>query len=63
MPVHFSPSSKTSLAESELEYNSDHESPSLYLALPLFHDESHVRFKKSLFKMLSHSNCRVNLLL
>ncbi|KAB7506095.1 Isoleucine--tRNA ligase, mitochondrial [Armadillidium nasatum] len=45
MPVHFSPSSKTSLAESELEYNNDHESPSLYLALPLCHDESHLLLK------------------
>ncbi|XP_068212857.1 isoleucine--tRNA ligase, mitochondrial [Palaemon carinicauda] len=32
-PVYFSPSSRTSLAEAELEYVSDHCSPSLYVAL------------------------------
>ncbi|XP_076060006.1 isoleucyl-tRNA synthetase, mitochondrial isoform X2 [Oratosquilla oratoria] len=34
-PVYFSPSSGTALAEAELEYNLEHKSPSLYLALPI----------------------------
>ncbi|XP_045588344.2 isoleucine--tRNA ligase, mitochondrial isoform X1 [Procambarus clarkii] len=33
-PVYFSPSSGTSLAEAELEYNPQHCSPSVYVALP-----------------------------
>ncbi|XP_042224774.1 isoleucine--tRNA ligase, mitochondrial-like isoform X2 [Homarus americanus] len=33
-PVYFSPSSGTSLAEAELEYNAQHCSPSVYVALP-----------------------------
>ncbi|KAK7072844.1 Isoleucine--tRNA ligase, mitochondrial, partial [Halocaridina rubra] len=33
-PVHFSPSSRTSLAEAELEYVTDHCSPSVYVAFP-----------------------------
>ena len=34
-PVYWSPSSKTALAESELEYDPQHKSPSLYLKLAL----------------------------
>ncbi|XP_053631589.1 isoleucine--tRNA ligase, mitochondrial isoform X2 [Cherax quadricarinatus] len=34
-PVYFSPSSGTSLAEAELEYNPHHCSPSIYVALPV----------------------------
>ena len=34
-PVHWSPSSKTALAESELEYPEGHVSPSIYVALPI----------------------------
>lgn len=42
MPVHFSPSSKTSLAEAELEYNEEHRSPSLYLGLPVIRGNAQV---------------------
>lgn len=34
-PVHWSPSSQTALAESELEYPEGHVSPSIYVAFPL----------------------------
>jgi len=34
-PVHWSPSSRTALAEAELEYNDDHVSPSLYVKFPV----------------------------
>ena len=34
-PVHWSPSSQTALAESELEYPDGHISPSIYVALPI----------------------------
>ena len=34
-PVHWSPSSRTALAESELEYPEGHVSPSIYVALPI----------------------------
>ena len=34
-PVHWSPSSQTALAESELEYPEGHVSPSVYVALPI----------------------------
>ena len=34
-PVHWSPSSQTALAESELEYPEGHVSPSIYVALPI----------------------------
>jgi isoleucyl-tRNA synthetase len=34
-PVHWSPSSRTALAEAELEYPEGHVSPSVYVALPL----------------------------
>lgn len=36
-PVHWSPSSQTALAESELEYPEGHISPSIYVALPIEH--------------------------
>ena len=38
MPVYWSPSSKTALAESELEYNPKHESPSIYVKFPVDKD-------------------------
>jgi isoleucyl-tRNA synthetase len=34
-PVFWSPSSRTALAEAELEYADDHVSPSVYVALPV----------------------------
>ncbi|KAG2447442.1 hypothetical protein HYH02_007767 [Chlamydomonas schloesseri] len=34
-PVHWSPSSRTALAEAELEYPEGHKSPSIYVALPM----------------------------
>jgi isoleucyl-tRNA synthetase len=34
-PVHWSPSSKTALAEAELEYPEAHTSKSIYVALPV----------------------------
>lgn len=34
-PVHWSPSSRTALAEAELEYKDDHVSQSVYVAFPL----------------------------
>lgn len=34
-PVHWSPSSKTALAEAELEYPEGHKSRSIYVALPI----------------------------
>ncbi|GET37073.1 isoleucine--tRNA ligase [Microseira wollei] len=34
-PVHWSPSSKTALAEAELEYPEGHTSPSIYVAFPM----------------------------
>lgn len=34
-PVYWSPSSETALAEAELEYDNNHESPSLYLRSPI----------------------------
>ena len=34
-PVHWSPSSQTALAESELEYPEGHVSPSIYVAFPI----------------------------
>lgn len=37
-PVYWSPSSKTCLAEAELEYNHGHKSPSVYLGLELTSD-------------------------
>ncbi|GAB1608053.1 isoleucine--tRNA ligase, mitochondrial [Argonauta hians] len=37
MPVYWSPSSRTALAESELTYNSDHVSQSLWLTFPVLH--------------------------
>ena len=38
MPVYWSPSSKTALAESELEYNLEHESKSIYVRFPVKQD-------------------------
>ena len=35
LPVYWSPSSRTALAEAELEYNPSHESTSVYVSLPL----------------------------
>jgi isoleucyl-tRNA synthetase len=35
MPVYWSPSSRTALAESELEYNSEHKSTSVYVRFPV----------------------------
>ena len=35
MPVYWSPSSKTALAESELEYNLEHKSNSIYVRFPI----------------------------
>ncbi|KAL8566840.1 hypothetical protein ACOMHN_052238 [Nucella lapillus] len=35
MPVYWSPSSRTALAEAELEYNPDHKSTSVYVKFPL----------------------------
>lgn len=35
MPVHWSPSSKTALAEAELEYNENHVSKSVYVRFPI----------------------------
>jgi len=34
-PVHWSPSSRTALAEAELEYPEGHKSTSIYVAMPL----------------------------
>ena len=34
-PVHWSPSSRTALAEAELEYPEGHTSPSIYVAFPV----------------------------
>ncbi|TGZ65588.1 hypothetical protein CRM22_005804 [Opisthorchis felineus] len=36
LPVHWSCRAKTALAESELEYNCEHVSPSVYIRVPLF---------------------------
>ena len=36
-PVHWSPSSRTALAEAELEYPEGHTSPSIYVAFPVEH--------------------------
>ena len=38
MPVYWSPSSKTALAESELEYNLEHKSKSIYVRFPVKQD-------------------------
>lgn len=35
MPVFWSPSSRTALAEGELEYNDEHRSTSVYVTFPL----------------------------
>ena len=35
MPVHWSPSSGTALAEAELEYNENHISPAIHVKFPL----------------------------
>ena len=35
MPIYWSPSSQTALAESELEYNDNHQSTSIYVKFPL----------------------------
>ena len=40
MPVYWSPSSKTALAESELEYNTQHKSTSVYVRFPITHNKS-----------------------
>ncbi|XP_013390092.1 isoleucine--tRNA ligase, mitochondrial-like [Lingula anatina] len=37
MPVYWSPSSRTALAEAELEYHSDHKSTAIYLQLKVAH--------------------------
>ncbi|KAK7502677.1 hypothetical protein BaRGS_00005927 [Batillaria attramentaria] len=37
MPVYWSPSSRTALAEAELEYNSQHQSTAVYVRFPLKH--------------------------
>lgn len=37
MPVYWSPSSRTALAEAELEYNEEHVSPSVYIKFPIMH--------------------------
>jgi isoleucyl-tRNA synthetase len=34
-PVYWSPSSRTALAEAELEYKDDHQSQAVYVAFPL----------------------------
>lgn len=36
-PVHWSPSSQTSLAKAELEYNDNHKSIAIYAAFPILH--------------------------
>lgn len=36
-PTIYSPSSRTALAEAELEYKEDHESRSVYVAFPVLH--------------------------
>ena len=40
MPVYWSPSSKTALAESELEYNTQHKSTSIYVRFPITKTDS-----------------------
>ncbi|PKB92115.1 Aminoacyl-tRNA synthetase [Rhizophagus irregularis] len=40
-PVHWSPSSRTALAEAELEYRDDHQSKSVYVKLPVINSSKH----------------------
>lgn len=42
-PVYWSPSSETALAEAELEYDNNHESPSLYLRSPITNIAEEIR--------------------
>lgn len=46
MPVYWSPSSRTALAESELEYNLEHESKSVYVRFPVDHRTATTLFGK-----------------
>lgn len=48
-PVHWSPSSKTALAEAELEYPEGHTSPSIYAAFPITNLADAVKDKLSEF--------------
>lgn len=41
-PVHWSPSSRTALAEAELEYPEGHTSRSIYVAMPLTAPGEHI---------------------
>lgn len=43
MPVYWSVSSQTALAESELEYNAEHESNAMYVAFPVVHMSDETR--------------------
>ncbi|PKB92105.1 Aminoacyl-tRNA synthetase [Rhizophagus irregularis] len=40
-PVYWSPSSRTALAEAELEYRDDHQSNSVYVKLPVINSSKH----------------------
>ncbi|MEB3261310.1 MAG: isoleucine--tRNA ligase [Cyanobacteriota bacterium] len=42
-PVHWSPSSRTALAEAELEYPDGHTSPSIYVAFPVVEVPAHLQ--------------------
>ena len=44
-PVNWSPSSRTALAEAELEYSDDHKSPSVYVACPIHSLGNYKSFK------------------
>lgn len=48
-PVHWSPSSKTALAESELEYSEDHISPSIYVKFPVISGICLIKFSLFFF--------------
>ncbi len=54
MPTHWSPSSKTALAESELEYDENHTSTAAYVAFPL--DASSAR-KGNVYLRLVCTHC------
>ena len=58
-PVHWSPSSQTALAESELEYPEGHVSPSIYVALPIEQIGMDFLIVQRLMKIMKHRCCFV----
>ncbi len=52
-PVHWSPSSRTALAEAELEYPEGHTSPSVYVTFPV------TELPEKLYKDLCSQNCEL----